>query len=169
MLDAGRGTREHALMAAVRGLAASGIDTAPEAIAAARRKAAERFLPVRFLVGGALRLESLGTQFDTILDSGLFHVFDDAGRTAFVESVAAALPIGARYFVLCFSEAQPGVDGPRVASTWPPTDGATCCGPRPPHGPGTNGWCFQWAAMCRQLCWSSSGSSRHNKQCGTAG
>jgi SAM-dependent methyltransferase len=116
VLDAGCGTGEHALMAAALGLAATGIDTAPAAVRAAGRKAAERGLSVRFLVGDALRLPDLGEQFDTVLDSGLFHVLDDADRTAFVESLAGAIPAGGRYFMLCFSEAQPGVGGPRRVS-----------------------------------------------------
>jgi SAM-dependent methyltransferase len=116
VLDAGCGTGEHALMAAARGLAATGIDTAPAAIATARRKAAERGLPVRFLVGDVIRLAPWGEQFDTVLDSGLFHVFDDADRVAFVESLAGAIPVQGRYFMLCFSDAQPGVGGPRRVS-----------------------------------------------------
>jgi 2-polyprenyl-3-methyl-5-hydroxy-6-metoxy-1,4-benzoquinol methylase len=54
VLDAGCGTGEHVLMAAERGLDATGIDAAPRAIAAAQRKAAERGLTARFLVWDAL-------------------------------------------------------------------------------------------------------------------
>ena len=64
VLDAGCGTGEQALLAA----------------AAARRsraKAAGTGLPARFEVADALNLAALGTTFDTIIDSGLFHVFDD--------------------------------------------------------------------------------------------
>ena len=44
VLDAGCGTGEHVLMAAAAGLDATGIDAAPSALAAARRKAADRGL-----------------------------------------------------------------------------------------------------------------------------
>jgi len=48
-----------------------------------------------------------------VLDSGLFHVFSDEHRAAYVESLKAVTRPGARYFMLCFSEHQPGDFGPR--------------------------------------------------------
>jgi SAM-dependent methyltransferase len=113
VLDAGCGTGEHALMAASRGLVAWGLDTAPSAIALARAKAAQRSLEVHFVVGDALDLAPLGQQFDTVLDCGLFHVFDDEDRTRYVASLGAAVVTGGRYFMLCFSDRQPGDWGPR--------------------------------------------------------
>ncbi len=53
----------------------------------------------------AVDLESLGEQFDTVLDSGLFQVFDDDDRVRYVDSLRAAT---ARYHMLCFSDRQPG-------------------------------------------------------------
>jgi SAM-dependent methyltransferase len=113
VLDAGCGTGEHALMAARLGLVATGIDPAPTAIAIAERKARDRGLAVRFLVGSALELGSLREQFDTVIDSGLFHVFDDADRRRYVENLKAVLTPGGRYLLLCFSDRQPGSVGPR--------------------------------------------------------
>jgi cyclopropane fatty-acyl-phospholipid synthase-like methyltransferase len=113
ILDIGCGTGEHALMAASLGLDATGIDAVPAAIEIAKRKAQERGLSARFLVYNALDLRSLGEQFDTVLDMGLFHVFDDTDRAAYVESLKAVTQPGARYFMACFSDHQPGEDGPR--------------------------------------------------------
>jgi pimeloyl-ACP methyl ester carboxylesterase len=113
VLDAGCGTGEHALLAARLGLEATGIDAAPTAIELAKKKARERGLSARFLVWNALDLPSLGEQFDTVLDSGLFHVFNDDDRAAYVASLAGATAPGSRYFMLCFSEHQPGDFGPR--------------------------------------------------------
>jgi cyclopropane fatty-acyl-phospholipid synthase-like methyltransferase len=113
VLDVGCGTGEHALMAAERGLPALGVDSAPAAIAIAERKAGERGLDARFLVWNAVDLESLGEQFDTVLDSGLFHVFDDDDRARYVDSLRAATAPGGRYHMLCFSDRQPGDWGPR--------------------------------------------------------
>jgi cyclopropane fatty-acyl-phospholipid synthase-like methyltransferase len=113
VLDVGCGTGEHALMAAGLGLPATGIDSAPRAIAIAERKARDRGLTVRFLVHDVLEVASLGERFDTVLDSGLFHVFDDADRVRFVESLGNVVPAGGRYFILCFSDRQPGDFGPR--------------------------------------------------------
>lgn len=113
VLDVGCGTGEHALMAAARGLDATGIDAVPLAITLAQRKARDRGLAARFLVWDALKLPDLGEEFDTLLDSGLFHVFDDEDRRRFVASLHAIMPTGSRYHLLCFSDRQPGTSGPR--------------------------------------------------------
>jgi cyclopropane fatty-acyl-phospholipid synthase-like methyltransferase len=113
VLDAGCGTGEHALMAAALGLEATGIDGSPRAIDLARRKAAERGIAVRFLVADALDLGSLGEVFDTVIDSGLFHVFGDDDRARYVDSLRTATAPGGRVSVLCFSERMPGDFGPR--------------------------------------------------------
>ncbi len=113
VLDVGCGTGEHVLLAADLGLAATGIDTAATAIAIAEGKARDRDLTARFLVGDVLELGSLDEQFDTVLDSGVFHVFDDQDRARFVDSLRAVTAPGGRYVVLCFSNRQPGSLGPR--------------------------------------------------------
>jgi cyclopropane fatty-acyl-phospholipid synthase-like methyltransferase len=113
VLDVGCGTGEHALMSAKFGLEAVGIDTAPSAIAIAKGKAQARGVAARFLVWNALSLTSLGEQFDTVLDCGLFHVFTDKERPLFVQNLAAVVRAGGRYYMLCFSERQPGDTGPR--------------------------------------------------------
>jgi SAM-dependent methyltransferase len=116
VLDAGCGTGEHVLLAAGLGLDVIGIDAAPSAIAAAQRKAAERGLAARFLVWDALRLAALGEQFDTVLDSGLFHIFDDERRALYVEALGSAVNLGGQYLMCCFSDRQPGEWGPRRVS-----------------------------------------------------
>jgi SAM-dependent methyltransferase len=116
ILDVGCGTGEHVLMAGALGLEATGVDTSPTAIAKAQRKASERGLRARFHVQDALELGSLGEEFGTVLDCGLFHIFSDEERARFVESLGAVTPLGARYHVLCFSDRQPGDWGPRRVS-----------------------------------------------------
>ena len=116
VLDVGCGTGEHALMAARLGLPTVGIDAAPTAIERAAEKAKARNLAVRFQVWNALKLRDLGEQFDTVLDSGLLHVFDDAERARFVDALRAVVPPGGRYYLLCFSDQQPGDLGPRRLS-----------------------------------------------------
>jgi SAM-dependent methyltransferase len=113
VLDVGCGTGEHALLAASLGLEATGIDLVAAAIDRARDKAAQRGLEVRFLVGNVLDLADLGQQFDTVLDSGLFHVLQDDDRSVFVAGLREVVRPGGRYFLLCFSDRQPGVFGPR--------------------------------------------------------
>jgi SAM-dependent methyltransferase len=113
LLDPGCGTGEHTLLAAAHGADALGVDVSASAINRARRKAAERGAAVRFEVADALALDRLGLTFDTVLDSGLFHVFDDEDRARYVESLAAVLAPGGRAYLMCFSDREPGDWGPR--------------------------------------------------------
>ncbi len=113
VLDVGCGTGEHVLMAAELGLDATGVDFAPGALRVAERKARERGRTARFLQWDARKLADLGELFDTVLDCGLFHIFDDDDRAAYVAGVHSVLPPGGRFFLLCFSDRQPGDQGPR--------------------------------------------------------
>ena len=113
VLDVGCGTGEHVLMAAGLGLDATGVDLAENALQAAREKARVRGLTARFLRHDARRLADLGESFDTVLDCGLFHIFTDDDRAAFVSSLRSAVRPGGRYLMLCFSDQQPGDWGPR--------------------------------------------------------
>jgi SAM-dependent methyltransferase len=113
VLDSGCGTGENALLAASRGADVIGIDVAPTAIARARAKAAKRGLTVRFEVADVLDLGHLDLDVDTIIDSGVFHVFDDEDRARYVDSLAAVLRSGGSYYLMCFSDQQPGDWGPR--------------------------------------------------------
>ena len=116
VLDVGCGTGENILYFASLGHEVWGIDSAPLAIERAQLKAAERSLSAQFLVYDALDLVSLGRTFDTVIDSGLFHVFSDEQRPLFVASLAQVLRPGGRYFMQCFSDKQPGDWGPRRVS-----------------------------------------------------
>src|SRR4029453_4840791 len=100
VLDAGCGTGEHALMAAALGLDAVGVDLAGNALHAPERKAPARGLTARFMRHDARHLADLGETFDTVLDCGLFHLFTEADRATYVDSLRSALPIGGRYFML---------------------------------------------------------------------
>jgi SAM-dependent methyltransferase len=113
LLDSGCGTGENTLLAAAGGADALGVDVAPTAIERARRKAAERGVTARFEVGDVLNLDQFGAGFDTIIDSGVFHVFDDDDRPRYVASLASVLRSGGTCYLMCFSDRQPGTCGPR--------------------------------------------------------
>ena len=113
VLDAGCGTGENALHIAGLGHEVWGIDGAPLAIEKAQARARERGIAATFLIGNALTLATLDRMFDTAIDSGLFHVFPDDDRERYVQGLAAVLNPGGRCFMLCFSEHEPGTDGPR--------------------------------------------------------
>ena len=111
VLDVGCGTGEHVLMCADLGLDATGMDLAATALRSAEDKARRRGSAVRFLHHDARRLGELGEQFDTVLDSGLFHLLDPDDRAAFTGGLLAVLRPGGRYFMLCFSDREPRVSG----------------------------------------------------------
>jgi cyclopropane fatty-acyl-phospholipid synthase-like methyltransferase len=116
LLDAGCGSGENALFAASRGADVTGIDVAPTAIARARAKASERGLTARFEVADALDLGRLSLAVDTVIDSGVFHVFGDDDRARYVASLAAVLRPAGTCYLMCFSDRQPGTWGPRRVS-----------------------------------------------------
>ncbi len=116
VLDAGCGTGENALWLASQGKNVTGIDFVEAAIQRARAKAQERGLPVTFLVKDALELNGWPERFDNVIDSGLFHVFSDDDRRRYVEGLATVLKPGGRVFLMCFSDEEPGSEGPRRVS-----------------------------------------------------
>lgn len=113
LLDVGCGTGEQTLLAASHGADGMGIDLSVHAIERARGKAAERGLNARFEVADALRLGDLGLMFNVVIDSGVFHVFDDEDRARYVASLASVLCDGGYCRLICFSDRQPGIFGPR--------------------------------------------------------
>jgi ubiquinone/menaquinone biosynthesis C-methylase UbiE len=114
VLDAGCGTGEHALMAAGLGLDATGIDLASNALEQAREKARARGLTARFLQHDVRRLAEVGKAFDTVLDCGLFHLFEGQDRAAYVGSLRSVVPPGGRYFMLGFSDRDPSARGHKL-------------------------------------------------------
>ena len=116
VLDVGCGTGENLLYVAAGGHEAWGIDFVPVAIERAKAKAAERGIGATFVVGNALELNKLGRQFDTVIDCGLFHTFSDEERPVFVQGLAEVLRPGGLLHILCFSDEEPGTEGPRRIS-----------------------------------------------------
>jgi ubiquinone/menaquinone biosynthesis C-methylase UbiE len=116
VLDAGCGTGDTALFLAGRGCKVTGIDFLEVPIQRAQRKATERGLSVTFVVKDALTLKDGSDRFDYVIDSGLFHVFSDEDRTKYIAGLATILKPGGRLFLMCFSDEEPGTQGPRRVS-----------------------------------------------------
>lgn len=118
VLDVGCGTGELVLLCAGFGLEATGIDVVPRALRAAEDKARDRRRTARFRHHDALRLAELGESFDTVLDCLVFHIWTDVDRAAYIDGLRSVVALGGRYFMLCFSDQQPGAGewGPRRVS-----------------------------------------------------
>ncbi len=116
ILDSGCGTGENALYFAERGHTVLGIDFLEGPIQEARRKAQERGLVAEFVQKDALTLSDLDRTFNSVIDSGLFHVFSDEDRARYVDGLAHVTRPGGRLFLLCFSDEEPSGHGPRRVS-----------------------------------------------------
>src|SRR6185295_16806554 len=115
-LDAGCGTGDNAIYFAERGCTVTGIDFIEEPIIRAGKRAVERGVLATFLVKDALTLKGWSERFDNLIDSGLCHVLSDEDRRRYVEGLATVLKSGGRLFLLCFSDEEPGTQGPRRVS-----------------------------------------------------
>ncbi len=114
VLDVGCGTGENALFLAGLGHEVWGVDSSTLAVRKARAKLKDRGVKVNFLNHNALELQTLKHKFDSAIDSGLFHVFEDDERKLFVKSLASALKSSGIYYMMCFSEKEPADwGGPR--------------------------------------------------------
>jgi SAM-dependent methyltransferase len=87
-----------------------------EAIRRARAKASVRDLTVEFLVKDATALADWAQRFPTVIDSGLFHCLSDDDRRRYVRGLAHVLEPGGLLVLMCFSDAEPGTEGPRRVS-----------------------------------------------------
>ena len=114
VLDVGCGTGEHTILLTRLGYDVLGIDFAPHAVEAALVNAAEKGVDARFEVADAMNLGEPGYQ--TIVDSALFHIFDDADRARYVSSLHAAVRPGGLVHVLALSDAGRGF-GPQVSES----------------------------------------------------
>jgi len=118
LLDLGCGTGENALFLSQKGFDVTGVDASAVALERARGKAERRGLPVSFVRGDALRLPELSLGiFDTVLDCGLFHVFNNAERLRYLRALETVLLPGGRIHVLCFSDMERDWGGPRRVSS----------------------------------------------------
>jgi SAM-dependent methyltransferase len=104
VLDAGCGTGNTSIFFAARGRQVTGIDFVEDAILRARAKAAERGLTVEFLIKDAMTLRDWDKRFSSVIDSGLFHIYDGDDRKCYVQGLAHVLEPGGRLFLFSFSD-----------------------------------------------------------------
>jgi hypothetical protein len=81
-----------------------------------RHAAFPRRVNAEFIQMDALSISTLDRQFDSVIDCGLFHVFSDEDRQKYVAGLAGITKPGGRIFLACFSDEEPGEQGPRRIS-----------------------------------------------------
>lgn len=86
VLDIGCGLGDNTLFLTERGYDVLGADFSEEAIRQARQNAANRDVPARFEVGDALRLDR-AESFDTVVDSAVFHCFDEQDQQHYTRNL----------------------------------------------------------------------------------
>lgn len=115
VLDPGCGTGEHTIHLTRLGYDVRGVDSSERAIEQARANAAEHNVAARFEVVDALRLGDDPT-YDTVIDSALFHIFDQADRGRYIRSLHQVCHLDALVHVLALSDTGPAF-GPQVSDT----------------------------------------------------
>lgn len=116
ILDVGCGAGENTLFFSEKGYDITGVDFTPSAIAMAKQRAKQRHLNAKFIIQNVLELSNLQQKFDTLIDSGVFHVFDDGQRVHYVKSLGSVLREQGIYYMLVFSDQEPLGYGPRRIS-----------------------------------------------------
>ena len=111
VLDAGCGTGNGSLFFASLGLKVTGIDFVEEAIRRGKAKAKDRGLSVEFIVKDAMTLAEWDQRFESVIDSGLFHIYSGEDRARYVDGLAHVTNPGGRLFLLSFSDEEVAIEG----------------------------------------------------------
>ncbi|WP_084523872.1 class I SAM-dependent methyltransferase [Nocardia inohanensis] len=104
VLDSGCGTGENALYLAGKGYDVTGVDLAPTAIQRAHDKAKQRGLSAAFAVADVFDLEAYRGRFDTVVDSGVAHLFHGEELARYAASLHGVCKPGALVHVLALSD-----------------------------------------------------------------
>lgn len=109
-LDLGCGTGRWSIALARRGWNVVGVDVVPKAIRAARRRAQESGVDVKFIEGDVtgLRGVGVGTDFSFILDVECFNHLNDTQRAAVGEEINVVASPDATMLLLVWARARRG-------------------------------------------------------------
>lgn len=114
-LDLGAGPGTQAIALAERGFTVTATDISEAAVQKASKRVAGRGLPLRFVQDDVLHSRLKGP-FDLVCDRGCFHVLEPAERDCYAQTVASLLAPAGLLLLQCFSDEQPGTQGPHRIS-----------------------------------------------------
>ena len=112
LLDIGCGAGTNLLWLAQQGFRMHGIDLAPGAVDAVRRRAASRRLRVDVRVGDALALPFAARSLDGGLDVGCFHTLPFRRRAQYADELARVMRPGGTFLLLWVAREHTGALGP---------------------------------------------------------
>jgi cyclopropane fatty-acyl-phospholipid synthase-like methyltransferase len=110
-LDLGTGPGTQAIQLTRRGFDVTATDLSEAAIRLAQERAQALGLAIRWQQDDILSSRLIGP-FDLIFDRGCFHVLPPEWRQDYISTVAGLLKLGGFFFLKCFSQLQPGTEGP---------------------------------------------------------
>lgn len=116
VLEVGCGTGDTTIYLAQAGCEVTGVDFSPKAIEVAQEKAATAGLDANFLVQDVFKLDSLGLQFNAVVDCMYFHLLDDESRSVYETLLSRIVNKGGEVYMLNFSESLPIDDSPRAVT-----------------------------------------------------
>lgn len=102
VLDPGTGPGHNAILYASKGFQVTGVDSSPAAIERAKLNAQHAKADVDFQVADITTLEGLEEgQFDTVVDSAVYHVFvdDEPAQSAYAAALHRVTKPGAKLFM----------------------------------------------------------------------
>ena len=117
VLDIGSGSGDLAIWIAQDGYDVLGIDFNKAAVvesrARARKLSGDIAQRLRFEVGDASRPSRFGRDFGSVVDSGFYHLFEEADCVRLADEFHRTLRPGGRYYILAFAVELPSPDVPR--------------------------------------------------------
>jgi len=104
-VDLGCGTGSYAIFLAGLGFDVTGIDISPTAIEMAKKSAAQKGVPCRFIASDVLgEMNDFRDRFDFAYDWQVLHHIFPEDRETYISNVVRLLHAGGGYLSVCFSE-----------------------------------------------------------------